>query len=475
MRQPGAAAERAGPGKPGRPGLWHVIPPRVLDATIAVVLAALGLAGGLGARAQHEHVPLAALPVLVAMGLVLYPRRRFPAAVLGAVAALVITLAVLRTSLEASFLAVLCACYSAAVYGSRRLAIGLLTGSVAALIGVGIPQALGFGEAALQAAAIRVLLAAAGAALFGLLIKGQFAARSSQLAVMAERAEWAAAQRAEEARRATLAERLRIARELHDIVAHHVSVIVIQAQGAQRMVDRDPDRSRQAMADVERTARTALDEMRRLLGLLRPSDPGAGPERADRQARPDRAAGGAAAGGAAAGGAAEGGAAEGGAAERAAADGGEREPPHGLADIEALAARMSAAGLRVTVRTTGEPRPVPEDVGLAGYRIAQEALTNVLKHAGPARALLRLHYGERLELTVTDDGRGAAAGLTGPQPAGAGRGTTGMRERVSMLGGQFTAGPQPGGGFRVHAAIPDPYLPPDQAVPGTPPGESEPT
>jgi signal transduction histidine kinase len=463
MRQPGAAAERAGPGEPGepgRPGLWHVIPPRVLDATIAVVLAALGLAGGLGARAQHEHVPLAALPVLVAMGLVLYPRRRFPAAVLGAVAALVITLAVLRTSLEASFLAVLCACYSAAVYGSRRLAIGLLTGSVAALIGVGIPQAFGFGGAALRAAAIRVLLAAAGAALFGLLIKGQFAARSSQLAVMAERAEWAAAQRAEEARRATLAERLRIARELHDIVAHHVSVIVIQAQGAQRMVDRDPDRSRQAMADVERTARTALDEMRRLLGLLRPSDPDAGPEGADRQAGPDRAAGGAA---------------EGGAAERAAADGGEREPPHGLADIEALAARMSAAGLRVTVRTTGEPRPVPEDVGLAGYRIAQEALTNVLKHAGPARALLRLHYGEWLELTVTDDGRGAAAGLTGPQPPGAGRGTTGMRERVSMLGGQFTAGPQPGGGFRVHAAIPDPYLPPGQAVPGAPPGESEPT
>src|SRR5260370_39723201 len=144
MRQPGAAADRAGR---GGPGVGHVSPPRVLDATIAVVLAALGLAGGLGARAQHEHVPLAALPVLVAMGLVLYPRRRFPAAVLGAVAALVITLAVLRTSLEASFLAVLCACYSAAVYGSRRLAIGLLTGSVAALIGAGIPQAYGFGGA----------------------------------------------------------------------------------------------------------------------------------------------------------------------------------------------------------------------------------------------------------------------------------------------------------------------------------------
>ncbi len=99
------------------------------------------------------------------------------------------------------------------------------------------------------------------------------------------------------------------------------------------------------------------------------------------------------------------------------------------------------------------------------YRIAQEALTNVLKHAGPAQAQVSLHYGDQLEITVTDDGRGAAAGLPGAGPPGAGRGTTGMRERVAMLGGQFTVGPQPGGGFRVHAAIPGPYLPPDQAVP----------
>ena len=108
---------------------------------------------------------------------------------------------------------------------------------------------------------------------------------------------------------------------------------------------------------------------------------------------------------------------------------------------------------------------MPEDVGLTVYRIAQEALTNVLKHAGPAQAQVSLHYGDQLEITVTDDGRGAAAGLPGAGPPGAGRGTTGMRERVAMLGGQFTVGPQPGGGFRVHAAIPGPYLPPDQAVP----------
>jgi signal transduction histidine kinase len=365
--------------------------------------------------------------------------------VLGAVAALVVTLVVMGATLGGSFLAVLCAAYSAAVYGSRRLVIVVVAGAVAALLFVGIPQALGHGGAVQRAVPVPTILAAAGAALFGLLIRNQFSARNSQLAVMAERAEWAAEQRAQEARRATLAERLRIARELHDIVAHHVSVIVIQAQGAQRTVARDPDRSRQAMADVERTARTALEEMRRLLGLLRPADTN---------------------------GADEPGGADGVAAEDAAG----RQPLQGLADIEALVTSMAAAGLRVTLRTAGEPRPVPEDVGLTGYRIVQEALTNVLKHAGPAQAHVLLEYGDQLEITVTDDGRGAAAGLPGTEPPGAGRGTTGMRERVSMLGGQLTTGPQPGGGFRVHAAIPSPYLPPDQGMTAAPrQPESEPT
>jgi signal transduction histidine kinase len=407
----------------------------VLDAVIAVAIAALGLASGLGARAQHQHMPLAALPVLAAMGLVLYPRRRFPAAVLGVMAALVATLVVMGATLGGSFLAVLCACYSAAVYGSRRLVTVLVAAAVAAVVFAGIPQALGDGGAVGRIVPVPTILAAAGAALFGLLIKSQFSARNSQLAVMAERAEWAAEQRAQEARRATLAERLRIARELHDIVAHHVSVIVIQAQGAQRITGRDPDRARQAMADVERTARTALEEMRRLLGLLRPAD-------ATTDGEPE--------------------------------DGEDRQPLQGLADIEALATQMAAAGLPVTVRTTGEPRPVPEDVGLAGYRIAQEALTNVLKHAGAAQAQVHLHYGEQLEITVTDNGLGAAAGLTGTQPPGAGRGTTGMRERVATLGGQLTVGPQPGGGFRVHATVPNPYLPAHQPVPVTQ-KESEPT
>jgi signal transduction histidine kinase len=402
----------ATPPERGAALLRQLIPPRVADTVIAVAVAALGLASGLGARAQHEHMPLAAIPVLAAMGLVLYPRRRFPAAVLAAEAALAATLVLMRATLGGSFVAVLCACYGAAVYGTRRLAIGLAAGALAAVLLLGIPQSFGLGGGVIHAVPVPTIVAAAGAALFGLLIRNQFSGRNAQLAVMAERAEWATAQREQEARRATLAERLRIARELHDIVAHHVSVIVIQAQGAQRVAEREPDRARQAMADVEQTARTALEEMRRMLGLLRSPDDG----------------------------------------EAA----GSLDVTHGIPDIAALADRMTEAGVAITVRTTGEPFGVPEDVGLTVYRIAQEALTNVLKHAGPARAEVHLHYDEQLEITITDDGRGAAAVLTGAEPPGAGRGTTGMRERVAMLGGTFSAGPQPGGGFRVRAVIPRP-------------------
>jgi signal transduction histidine kinase len=400
-------------------GIRNLVPAPVLDAVIAIAIAVLGLASGFGARAQHEHMPVAAIPLLGLMGLALYPRRRFPAAVLAAVAAMVAVLVAMRANLGGSFLAVLCACYSAAVYGSRRLVIGLFSGAVAAVLLIGIPQAFGFGGDVIRAVPVPTILAAAGAALFGLLIKSQFSARSTALAAMAERAEWASAQREQEARRATLAERLRIARELHDIVAHHVSVIVIQAQGAQRVAGREPDRAARAMADVESTARTALEEMRRMLGLLRPP----GEVDGDKVDGDTEAAGG-------------------------------LGVARGIADLGALAATMTAAGLPVRVRTTGEPYPVPEDVGLTVYRITQEALTNALKHAGPARAEVHLRYGEDLELTVTDDGRGSAAALTGPAAPGAGRGATGMQERAAMLGGTITAGPRTGGGYQVRATLP---------------------
>jgi signal transduction histidine kinase len=334
-------------------------------------------------------------------------------------ALLVAGLVVLGTSLEGGFVAVLISSYSAAVYGSRRLAFGLAAATVTVLLGLGIPTALGV-MSLHTATLVRILLAADGAWLVGLVIRGQFSARSAHLEIMRERAELAVARQQEEARRATIAERLRIARELHDIVAHHLSVVVIQAQGAQRTIGRDPQRAMAAMTQVEQTGRTALEEMRGLLGLLRSG------EQADDRAGADPASG----------------------------SGLARLAPPGLADIGALAQQMRAAGLRVIVDTAGEPREVREDVGLTVYRIVQEALTNVVKHAGPASAAVSLTFGDKLEISVTDDGRGAAAGLAADGLPGAGRGTAGMRERVAILNGHLTVGPRPGGGFRVQATIP---------------------
>ena len=391
-----------------------IVPPRIQDAAIALGVALLGLSSGLG-LGRAGHVPPAATVVLTAMGLVLYPRRRFPGAVIAVMAALVAALAVMRTSLEGAFIAVLVASYSAAVYGSRRLTRILLVAAVAAILGIGILDAFGTDTWLRTRYPIPTILAAAGAWLVGLVVRKQLDARAEHIAALAERAELLAAKQEESERRATLAERLRIARELHDIVAHHLSVVVIQAQGAQRIADKDPARATAAMADVERTGRTALEEMRRLLGLLRTGETAA--------AMPD----------------------------------GAYMPPLGLADVDDLAERLRRAGLDITVVRRGEAPEVPEDVGLTVYRIVQEALTNVLKHAGPAvvtveLALTHEQGADQLGVTVTDDGRGASAALEAPP--GAGRGTAGMRERVAVLGGRLSVGPQPGGGFRVHATIP---------------------
>ena len=380
------------------------------DAAIALGVALLGLASGLGAG-RNGHLPAGATAALTAMGLILFVRRRFPGPVVAVMAALVTALAVTHTSLEAAFIAVLVASYSAAVYGSRLLARCLLVSAIAVVLGSGIAASAGGGSwLGAGSPVLRTVLAAAGAWLVGSLVRRQLQARADHIAMLAERAELLAARQEEGERRATLAERLRIAREMHDIVAHHLSVVVIQAQGAQRAVDSDRARAKTAMADVERTGRTALEEMRRMLGVLRPGESAVpGPD-------------------------------------------GSYVPPAGLADIDSLADQLRQAGLAVTVARQGEPAEVPEDIGLAVYRIVQESLTNVLKHAGPATATVELDFSGTIAVTVTDDGRGASATLAGLP--GGGHGTAGMRERVAALGGQLSAGPKPGGGYRVHATIP---------------------
>jgi signal transduction histidine kinase len=400
-----------------------VVPPRVLDAAIALSIGLAGALSGLAAHGQGRYMPAPAVVTITLMGLVLFPRRRFPGLVLAAVAAGVCVLSGLRASLEGAFLAVLVASYSAAVYGSRRLRLCAGALAVGLLAGAGIPDAVlppGWLRAHFP---VQTVLAAAGAFAIGLVIRRQLAVRDAALAALAERASLVAARQSEREQRARLAERLRIARELHDIVAHHLSVVVIQAQAAQRMTDVDAGRARTAMADAERTGRTALEEMRHLLGLLRTgeaSDPGATGD-------PGAA----------------------GAAGAAAAYG----PAFGLADVDDLAERAHGVGLPVTVLREGAAREVPEDVGLTVYRVVQEALTNVLKHAGPASAVVSLSFSGDLDVLVTDDGRGAAAVGHGELP-GAGLGTSGMTERVAALGGTLTAGPRQGGGYQVHARIP---------------------
>ncbi|MFC5289874.1 sensor histidine kinase [Actinokineospora guangxiensis] len=207
---------------------------------------------------------------------------------------------------------------------------------------------------------------------------------------------------AERAARAAADERVRIARELHDVVAHHMAVISLQAGVARFVLDTDLATARQAIDTVGDTSREALAEMRRLLDVLR----------LDHDAV--------------------------------------RAPQPGLAALGDLVERARGAGLRVEVAVTGQRRDLPSGPDLCAYRVAQEALTNVLKHAGPARARIDLEYGERtFALRVTDDGRGGPA-----TAAPTSHGIRGMRERAELYGGALTAGPRPGGGFGVELRLP---------------------
>ncbi len=203
-------------------------------------------------------------------------------------------------------------------------------------------------------------------------------------------------------RGAIVAERIRIARDLHDVVAHHVSVMGVQAGAARRVLDKDPEVASEALRTVEQTARRAINELRGLLGVLRAEDT----DVSDMKGSP------------------------------------------GLDQLPELVSAARDAGLDVEHGVYGEPRPVPQGVALSAYRVVQEALTNVVKHAGARRADVRVRYLETaLEVEVTDDGRGDVKGSNG-------FGLLGMRERVAVHGGELDAGPRRDGGFRVRVSLP---------------------
>jgi signal transduction histidine kinase len=214
--------------------------------------------------------------------------------------------------------------------------------------------------------------------------------------------------RAQAAAQAAMAERLRIARELHDIVAHSIGIIAIQAGSGRRVFDARPGEARDALAAIEATSRETLSGLRRMVTGLRRADP---------EARPGPAPLG---------------------------------PAPGLAGLDRLAAMTLDAGVQVDVDWHGSREPLPADIDASAFRIIQEAVTNVVRHAGTSQCQVSVtqHDGE-LSIEVTDSGRGGSG-------AGTGYGITGMRERAALLGGDFTAGPRPGGGFRVTARLPLP-------------------
>lgn len=222
--------------------------------------------------------------------------------------------------------------------------------------------------------------------------------------------------------RAAAEERRRIAREMHDVVAHSLAVVVAQAEGGRMLVDRDPARAAAVLDTVAGTGREALAQMRTLVGVLRDEEGDEEGEQGDDDAReydgPGRAA----------------------------------VPQPGLGDLAALLERVREAGLPVTQETVGTPRELGEAAGLTAYRIVQESLTNVVRHAGPgAEALVVLDWTDGLTVTVADRG---GAGTPGRGPHGVGRGLVGMRERVAAVGGELEAGPSEGGGWRTRARIP---------------------
>ena len=359
---------------------------RVL-ALLLTVVAQLEVWLGNGNGDDHNRT-VAALVSLLATGAVAV-RRRWPFQVgVGVAWAFVVQLAFWGDpQIISASIAYFCALYALTVWTPpRRFALGL------ALLLVSFPlTVLG-----------RRGVTAGSALLFGLVTFVVMLLVRRVVGDRERRVQLAERERDLAAREAVVEERARIARELHDAIAHNVSMMVVQAGAERRVLDGGQGAPREVLETIEQIGRAALTEMRRLVGMLR-SDSG------------DPLA-----------------------------------PQPGLTDLATLARQVGEAGLPVELVVEGERRELPVGIELSAYRIVQEALTNALKHAGEARATVRIRYGDdSLELEITDDGPGAAA----PVSSG-GHGLVGMRERVALYGGRLDAGRQPTGGFRVRVLLP---------------------
>ncbi|RBY81827.1 sensor histidine kinase [Blastococcus sp. TF02A-26] len=368
--------------------------PYVVDTLLAVLVLTVSLQPLLRqVGCGCEAVPLWGYALVVGECLPLVWRRRFPFTVALACGVLTTVHGLSDVPDPAVFFAGLVALYSVAAHGSRRLAL-LAAGT--AVVAISLSLVVDRADADLEDFTIPALTFAAA----WLLGDG---ARNRRLAAVRaeERAASLERTRAAEARQAVVEERNRIAREMHDVLAHSVSMMVVQAEAGPVVVERDPARAIQAFDAISATGRSALTELRRLLGVLR-----------EDVASP-------------------------------------LAPQPGLAQVPELVGTVRSAGVDVDLRITGELPPASSTIDLAGYRIVQEALTNVVKHAGPARVVVRVEVSAgRLLIDVADDGLGTTASTE------AGRGLLGMHERAAAAGGTVTAGPSPDGGWRVRAELP---------------------
>ncbi len=375
----------------------------LFDSGLALVAAALSTAlfvfdnGPVGSGLPRGTLALAyALALLHTLPLA--ARRRFPGPVLALGVASGLAVAALGVPPVVLGLAILVAVYSVAAYGDRWVS---LAGLAAAELGSAAVQ-LTHGRVQTPTVVTNALVIGAAWLL------GHFVGVRRAYTIRLERTAELERTRAEQAHRAVTEERLRLARELHDVVAHSISVIAVQSGVGAHVASTQPEEAAKALAAIEATSRAAPTELRRLLGVLR------------QEGEPQ----------------------------------GALAPVPGLADLDGLLAEVSKAGLAVRLQVEGTPSALPAGVDLSAYRIVQEALTNVVKHAGPARAEVMIRYGDRaLTVEVTDDGRGVAV-PTGDGRASVGHGLIGMRKRVAIFGGDLEAGPRPGGGVRVAARLP---------------------
>lgn len=351
-------------------------------------------------------------PLLFGSGLILAVRRRFPLAVFGVTGAVSLVYYGAGFPDGPGWLSLFVALYTLTAQGDdtraalriAMIGLGVLTVAWVLTANVAEPADAGWLFFRIGTAAMAAML-------------GESMRMRRELAAQAqERAERAERTREQEAQRRVDAERLRIAREVHDTVAHAIAIINVQAGVTAHVLDKRPEQARETLRTIEQTSARALRELRTTLAML-----------TDSTDRDDRA------------------------------------PAPGLHQIDDLVAAAGRAGVEVTVERTGTARELPSALDIAAYRILQESITNVIRHAGPSRTRVSMHYGEdELRISVADDGRVATAGErqgTLATPAqridnGGGRGIAGMRERCELLGGHLTAGPRPGGGFIVQASLP---------------------